>query len=134
MLNFLKILPPEKALKLLFPNGRMPRGVESSIYAAATRKRMRVRVYVRDPAVYICDNSDPERRWNLVSFKARCQVCKAAIEHKPGAGKQYVCAGTKKKKSECQKIWRYSREHGIPVEQAIRRRNAQAPPRYKDLR
>jgi hypothetical protein len=44
------------------------------------------------------------------------------IDPKPGTSEQYVCAGTKKKKSECQKVWRYAREHGVSIEQAKQRR------------
>lgn len=123
MLNFLKILTPEKVVKVPFSSGTVPRGIESSIYAAATRKRMRVSVFVRGAALYICDNSGTE---GTQSFPApphtRCPVCNAVIDPKPGTSEQYVCAGTKKKKSECQKVWRYAREQGVSVGQAKRER------------
>ena len=125
ILNFLKILSPDKIVKLTFPSGRVPRGVESSIYAAASRKRMRVSTFVRGAVLYICDNSEPGSKRNLpVPLPIRCQVCSAVIVLKPGTSEQYVCAGTKRKKSECQKVRRYAREHGISIEQAKQRRNA----------
>jgi hypothetical protein len=123
MLDYLKILPPDKAVKLNFPTG-VPRAVESSIYGAATRKQMRVGVYVRPSAVYICKNGHSEALLKFpIASKARCMVCGAALHLKPGTGKQFVCAGTRKKKSECQKIWRYAREHGLSVEDALQRRS-----------
>lgn len=122
ILNFLKILTPEKTVKVPFSSGTVPRGIESSIYAAATRKRMRVSVFVRGPVLYICDNSGPDTKQPLpVASPTHCRVCRAVIDPKPGTSEQYVCAGTKKKKSECQKTWRYAREHGISIEQAKRR-------------
>jgi hypothetical protein len=125
-LNFLRLLAPEETLKLPFPNGILPRGIKSSIYAAAIRERMRVSVYVRPAAVYICKSGDPDTNLKPpIPFQNHCLVCGALIDPKPGAGKQYVCAGTKKKKSECQKVWRYAREHGISIEQAKQRRTAQ---------
>ena len=125
-LNYLKeyLAPNNKILKFLFPRGRAPRWVESSIYAAATRKRMRVSVYVRGAAVYVCYGGEPESYPDVPVRKLHCQVCNGPITPKPGTGEQYVCAGTTKKKSECQKILRYAREHGISIAEAKRRREA----------
>ena len=123
-LDYLKLLAPEQAVKLLFPNG-VPNGVESSIYGAASRKRMRVSVYMRGAAVYICNNSPIETNLNLTAPSTKhCPVCGAPIQPKPGTGSQFVCAGTRKKKSECQKVLRYSREHGVSIEEARQLRNA----------
>ena len=125
ILNFLKILTPEKVVKVPFSSGTVPRGLESSIYAAAARKRMRVSVFVRGAVLYICDNSGPERTQSFPApHHTHCQVCNAVIDPKPGTSEQYVCAGTKKKKSECQKVWRYAREHGVSIERAKQRRIA----------
>ncbi len=125
-LDYLKILTPEQAMKLHFSSG-VPIGIESSIYSAATRKRLPVSVYVRGPAVYICNNPEPAIK-RVLSFprQIHCRVCHAQIDPRLGTGKQYVCAGTKKKKSECQKIWRYRREHGISIEEAKQSRIARA--------
>ena len=132
-LNYLKLLPADKAVKIPFPGG-VPRGVESSICSAAERKRMRVSVFVRPAAVYICRSGRPARDLTPSNpSQNHCQVCGALIDPKPGAGKQYVCAGTRKKKSECQKDLRYSREHGIPVEQARQRRMAQKRERHMEM-
>ena len=118
-LNHLEILESPKILKLLFHRRRVPRGIESSIHKAAARAGRRVSVYVRGPAVYICDRDKREStRRHPTRSEIHCAVCGKLITPKPGAGKQYVCAGTKKNKSECQKIWRYSREHGISIEEA----------------
>lgn len=123
-LEYLKILAPDEVVMLPFPNG-VPNGLESSIYRAATRKRMRVSVYVRPAAVYICKNGPPDV-FSLprVLSRKRCLVCGAPIYPKAGTGKQFVCAGTRKKKSECQKVLRCSREKGISIEQALQLRRA----------
>jgi hypothetical protein len=86
---------------------------------------MRVSVFVRPTAVYIC-KSGPRDIFLPTKAHSRnqCLVCGAPIYPKPGTGKQFVCAGTKKKKSECQKVLRYSREHGISIERARQLRNA----------
>ena len=123
-LNHLAILRP-KDLKLLFRRRRVPRGIESSIHKAAARAGRRVSVYVRGPAVYIRDRA--ERQSTRPAPEAshaenRCAVCKKLITPKPGAGKQYVCSGTKKKKSECQKTWRYKQENGVSIEEAKQHR------------
>ena len=116
---------PDKVVKLTFPSGRVPRGVETSIYAAAGRKRMRVSAFVRGAVLYISDNPCPESKHNRpVLLPIRCEVCGGVIDPKPGTSEQYVCAGTKRKKSECQKVRRYAREHGISIEQAKQRRHA----------
>ena len=131
ILNFLKILGPDKVVKLTFHSGRVPHGVESSIYAAAGRKRMRVSAFVRGAVLYISDNSFPESKHNTpVALPIRCEVCSGVIDPKPGTSEQYVCAGTKRKKSECQKVRRYAREHGVSIEQAKQMRSA----RYEAIR
>ena len=120
-LEFLKELAPEQAVKLLF-HGGVPYAVESSIYKAAMRKRMQVSVYVRRTAVYICNNSSERKAKHPIFINRCCPVCSQLIHRKPGSGKQVVCAGTRKKKSECQKVLRYSREHGISIPEAKQRR------------
>lgn len=119
MLDYLNILHPEQAVKVPFPHG-VPHGVESSIYRAATRKRMRVSVYIRSSAVYVCRTAPCEPA--TASPRKYCVVCGAILNSKPGTGKQFVCAGSRKKKSECQKVWRYAREHRMSVEDAMQRR------------
>ena len=77
---------------------------------------------MRGSAVYIRDRERREStRRNPTPSEIYCAVCKKAIAPQPGTGKQFVCAGTKKKKSECQKKWRYAQEHGISIEEAKQR-------------
>lgn len=121
-LNHLAILESPKILKLLFHRSSAPRGIESSIHKAAARAGRRVSVYLRGSAVYICARETrASTRRSPAPSEIHCAVCNKAITPKPGTGKQYVCAGTKKKKSECQKKWRYAQAHGISIEQAKQR-------------
>ncbi len=121
-------------LKLPFHPGRVPKFVEKSIYAAAARKGMQVSVHVRAAAVYICNDSPLEIKASApAQSETRCEVCHAVICIKPGTGKQYVCAGFRKK-TECQKILRYSREFGISIEEAKRRWIERARKRHKELK
>ncbi len=123
-LKFLKLLDSGQALRLDFSSGMVPRGTKSSIYAAAARERIRVSVHLRQAAVYIC-RAEPEAGRRLpIRLKHHCVVCGGPIDAKPGAGKQYVCSGTGQKKSECQKTLRLSRERGISINEAKRRRQA----------
>jgi hypothetical protein len=122
-LNYLRRLESDRAVKLPFRSGGVPRGVEKSIYAAASRKGMDVSVFVRGAVVYICDNSASGAE--KPTSQIRCHVCDRVIDVKSGVGKQYVCAGFKKK-TECQKTWRYSREQGISLEEAKQRREETA--------
>jgi len=122
-LNHLNILDSPKVLKLLFHRKRVPRGIESSIHKAAARAGRRVSVYVRGAAVYICDRDKGESsRSQPTRADIKCEVCGLPISPKPGTSKQYVHAGTKHKKSKCQKVLRYAREHGISVDEAKQRR------------
>ena len=118
-LNFLRLLPSSQAVKVPFRPGKIPRGVEKSIYAAAARKGLKVSVYVRDAAVYICGSDQERTSLAERAPEIRCRVCNAVIENIRGGPPQYVCAGFKRK-TECQKTWRYAREHGVSVEEARR--------------
>lgn len=118
----LSLLNSGQALKFMFNNGQVPSGIRSSIYSAATRANVRVGVKVSGSIVYM---------WKVGTRQAssaaaprppiRCKVCGKPINRRPGASRQCVCAGDNGQKSKCQKTWRYAREHGVPISEAVKR-------------
>jgi hypothetical protein len=72
----------------------------------------------------ICWNVGKRERGASRSSSAalECEACGKRIEPRSGTSKQYVCAGKDGQISECQKIRRYAREHGISVAEVAARR------------
>ncbi len=118
----LHLLRPDQALKLLFHNGQAPLGVRSSIHMAAARAGLRVSVKVSGALVYMWKVGTRDVTDTALSRPAiKCRVCGKLIPPLPGTSKQFVCAGVEGRKSRCQKIRRYAREHGISISEAIAR-------------
>lgn len=116
------LLSPGQALKFMFHNGHVPSGIRSSIRSAAVRAGLRVSVKVNGSVVYLWKVGT---RPSIASSSSRppihCEVCGKPISRLPGTSKQFVCSGGEERKSECQKVWRYAREHGVTVEEAKQR-------------
>ena len=107
---------------LVFRSSQAPRGVRSSIHTAAARAGLRVSVKVSGAVVYLwkvgtrASTATPSSRPAIM-----CEVCGKPIPPLPGTSKQFVCGGVEGRKSRCQKIRRYAREHGISISEAIAR-------------
>jgi hypothetical protein len=90
---------------------------------AAARSGVRVGVKVTGAVVYLwkvgtrVSTATPSSRPAI-----KCEVCGKPIPPVPGTSKQFVCGGVEGRKSECQKIRRYFREHGISIVEAKARR------------
>ena len=111
-------------LEISFRPGESPSSVKSSVKTAAKRARVRVQIAIREPRMYLWI---PGKRPKTIQLRTRdpipCPVCgMPIIRPKYGASKQFVHAGKGKKKSECQKTWRYAKAHGISISEAIERR------------
>ena len=86
---------------------------------AAARSGVRVGVKVNGAVVYIWNEGTRESApTRLPRSPIKCEVCGKLIAPHLGTSKQYVCAGEKGRKTECQKIRRYAREHGISIGEA----------------
>lgn len=118
----LMLLRPDQVSMLVFRSGQAPRGVRSSIHTAAARAGLRVSVKVSGAVVYLwkvgtrVTTATPSSRPAIM-----CEVCGKPIPPLPGTSKQFVCGGVGGRKSRCQKIRRYAREHGISISEAIAR-------------
>ena len=106
----------------MFDDGQVPSGIRSSIHSAAARAGVRVGVKVTGSIVYM---------WKIGTRQAssrkapcppiKCEVCGKLINRRTGTSRQFVCAGNDGQQSQCQKVWRYAREHGVPISEAIKR-------------
>jgi hypothetical protein len=115
----LLLLRPDQVLMLVFRSNQAPRGVRSSIHAAAARAGVRVSVKVSGAVVYLwkvgtrVSTATPSSRPAI-----KCEVCGKLIPPVPGTSKQFVCGGVEARKSRCQKIRRSARERGISIDEA----------------
>lgn len=104
---------------LVFRSSQAPRGVRTSIHAAAARAGLRVSVKVSGTVVYLWKvGTRPSTATPPSRPAIKCEVCGKLIDPVPGTSKQFVCGGVEGRKSRCQKIRRYAREHGISIEEA----------------
>ncbi len=118
----LLLLSSGQALKLMFHDGQAPSGIRSSIHSAAARAGVRVGVKVRGAIVYMWKvGTRPVARPAPPRPPIRCEVCGKPINRRLGTSRQFVCAGNNGQKSRCQKVWRYAREHDVPISEAIKR-------------
>ena len=110
----------DEALELFLSGGRSPNGIKSSLHKAASRAGKRVAILIRGSKAYVWITGDRDPKGSHPSREPlQCLVCgKPIIRPKFGGSKQSVHAGKGNKKSECQKILRYAREHGITVAEA----------------
>lgn len=121
-IRHLHLLSPNQVLKFFFHSGQAPNGVRSSIHTAAARAGIRVSVEVRGAVVYMWKTGTRVSTATPSSRPAiNCEVCGKPIHSRPGTSKQLVCGGVEGRKSRCQKIRRYAREHGISISEAIAR-------------
>ena len=115
----LLLLRPDQVLMLVFRSSQSPRGVRSSVHTAAARVGLRVSVRVSGSVVYLWKvGTRPSTATSSPRPAIQCEVCGKLIPPVPGTTKQFVCAGVEGRKSRCQKIRRYAREHGISIEEA----------------
>lgn len=114
----------DETLELFFSGGRSPSSIKSSLHKAAVRAGKRVAILIRDSKAYAWITGDRDPKGSPPSREPlQCKVCgDPIIRPKFGGSRQSVHAGEGNKKSECQKTWRYAREHGITVAEAIARR------------
>ena len=100
--------------------GHPPLSTKSSVHRAASRAGKRVSVLVRGVAAYVRLVGDLPQATATSRKPLTCPVCGDPIQRPLfGGSKQFVHAGKGKKKSKCQKIWRYKQAHpGMTVEEA----------------
>ena len=105
----LKHAPKDQVLEIA---GRSSTSVKSSLHRAATRLGKRVEILIREPRVYVWITGDLPQAAHSPRLPIKCPVCgKTIARPKYGGSKQIVHAGRGRKKSECQKIWRYKQAH-----------------------
>ena len=114
----------DEALELFLSGDRSPNSIKSSLHRAAVRAGKRVAILIRGSKAYVWITGDRDpKRGHPPREPITCKVCgKPIIRPKFGGSRQSVHAGERNKKSECQKTWRYVREHGVTVAEAIARR------------
>lgn len=112
-------LPDEQGVELIFPLGSAMSGYRSSFKTAATKLGVHIHVVERFPALYAWVTGRTERFGQQPKKRyIECRVCREPIEQNPKAKRQYVHAGDGNVKSECQQIWRISRERNVSIEEA----------------
>jgi hypothetical protein len=120
VVNRLAYLEADDVLELAFSPDDSISSMKSSIHTAAKRAGVRLRVAIREPRIYAWI---PGKRPVIINrpqrAPVRCEVCGNLMDRpQVGASKHFVCAGEGNKKSECQKIRRYSLKHHISIAEA----------------
>lgn len=120
------LLRDDEALEISAPYAAQLVSMRSAINAAAARAGIRITVLARGSRMYVWISGKRPRKWGRPPREpVRCQVCgRTIIRPRTGGSRQYVCAGIGNRKSLCQRIRRYSQEHGISVAEAIERLRA----------
>ncbi len=123
------LLEGAEAMQVSSPGYECISSMRSAIHAAAARAGLRVHVEIRGLCIYawIVGERD-EGRTHPPRAPIHCEVCgREIVRPNTGGSKQFVCGGTGRQKSDCQKVRRYSRKHGISIAEAIERfRKSQA--------
>lgn len=122
VLRHLELLGPDDALEITLRDEQDTASMKSSLWSAARRHGVRLRTLTRKEKMYVwiahrdCPTEARQRRTPI-----ECEVCRRTIiPPRTGASRQFVCAGIGNRKSRCQKIRRYAREHDISIEEAIK--------------
>lgn len=125
-LRHMMLLRDDEALEISAPYAAQLVSMRSAINAAAARAGLRITVLARSSRMYVwIFGKRPRKRGRPPREPVRCQVCgRTIIRPRTGGSRQYVCAGIGNRKSLCQRIRRYSQEHGISVAEAIERLRA----------
>ena len=116
------LLRTDEALEISIGANQSIASVRSAIHAAADRLGIRITSEIRGLRLYVWAVGEPRVAKRQSRKPVTCKVCGKAIIRPPtGGSRQFVCAGSGNRKSECQKLWRFARDHGLSVPEAIER-------------
>jgi hypothetical protein len=116
----LALLNDQEALKIAFPGDQITNSMKSSLFTAAGRAGLRVKIIVRAACVYtwITGVRNPKRR-RPPRKPFPCEVCgKPVIPPKTGASVHYVCRPTGSQRSWCYRVRALARKRGITIKEA----------------
>lgn len=124
------ILERDEVLRIHVPRGAAAAGMKSSIVSAGARAGVRVSVAVRADAVYAWPSGRREAKHSVTDRQPIvCLVCRAIVKRpRCGGSRQFVCAGTVRRRSRCQLVLDIARRKDVSIDEAKRRCKAWQEP------